>query len=389
VLLLVCDGLGVGGAPDAADYGDEGSNSLGNTAAAVGGIAAPNLGALGLGLTTEVKGIAPQALRGGAHGVVAEASAGKDSATGHWEMAGVVLERAFPTYPDGFPTEVIEAFQEAIGREVLGNRAASGTEIIDELGEEHLRSGKPIVYTSGDSVFQIACHDQVARPAILYRWCRIARRMLDGDDNVGRVIARPFTGEPGGFARTAGRRDYSVLPPGPTLLDRCSEAGVAVYGIGKIRDIFAGQGVAEGRYSASDDEGVALSIDYLRRSSPSLVFTNLVDLDTKFGHRNDPQGYARCLENLDAQLPALLDALGGGVLFLTGDHGCDPTTVPTDHTRERVPVLVGGLPDGPVDLGVRETFADLGATIADLLGVTWGLAGTSFAPELGFAAGEG
>ncbi|MEX0992015.1 MAG: phosphopentomutase [Actinomycetota bacterium] len=388
VLLLVCDGLGVGGAPDATEYGDEGSNSLGNAAAAAGGITAPNLGALGLGMTTAVQGVAPQALRGSAHGVVSEASAGKDSATGHWEMAGVVLERPFPTYPDGFPPGVIAAFQEAIGREVLGNRAASGTEILDELGEEHLRTGKPIVYTSGDSVFQIACHDRVARPAILYRWCRIARRMLDGEHNVTRVIARPFTGEPGGFVRTAGRRDYSVVPPGPTLLDRCTDAGVAVYGVGKIRDIFPGPGITEGRYAGSDDEGITVSAEYLSRAGPCLVFSNLVDLDTKFGHRNDPDGYARCIENLDTHLPSLLEVLDGGVMFLTGDHGCDPTTAATDHSRERVPLLVAGLEGGPVDLGVRQTFADIGATIAYLLGVAWDLEGTSFARELGFA-GEG
>lgn len=390
VLLLVCDGLGVGAAPDAADYGDEGSNSLGNAAVAAGGIVAPNLGAFGLGLTTEVHGVAPQSLRGTAHGVISEASAGKDSATGHWEMAGVVLDRPFPTYPEGFPPKVIDAFQEAIGREVLGNRSASGTEIIEELGEEHLKTGKPIVYTSGDSVFQIACHDRVARPAILYRWCRIARRLMDGEHKVTRVIARPFTGEVGGFVRTAGRRDFSVVPPGPTLLDRCADAGIGVYAIGKIRDVFAGQGITEGRYSASDDEGVALSIEYLSRPEPSLVFTNLVDLDTKFGHRNDPDGYARCIENLDAHIPALTDALDGGIMIITGDHGCDPTTAPTDHSRERVPLLVGGLSGGPVDLGVRETFGDIGATIAAILGADWGLAGISFAKELGFtAAGEG
>ncbi|HWO69883.1 MAG TPA: phosphopentomutase [Actinomycetota bacterium] len=383
-LLVVCDSFGVGGAPDAAAYGDEGSNTLGNCARAVGGISAPNLGALGLGLLTEIVGVPPRADPGTAHGRARERSAGKDTTTGHWEMMGIVLERPFPVYPQGFPEEVIRPFERAIGRKVLGNRPASGTEIIQELGEEHLRTGRPIVYTSADSVFQIACHEEVVPVPTLYEWCRIARRILTGPHNVGRVIARPFVGRPGAFVRTPRRRDFSVPPPGPTVLDRLIEAGVAVYGIGKIQDIFAGQGITEGRYSDSDDHGIDLSLELLARPGPALVFTNLVDLDSKYGHRNDPQGYARCVEALDRRIPELLDALDGGLLFLTGDHGCDPTTPSTDHSRELVPILVGGLRGGPYDLGLRGSFADLGATLAELFGARAdGLAGESFAREMG------
>ena len=383
-LLVVCDSFGVGGAPDAAAYGDEGSNTLGNCARAVGGISAPNLGALGLGLLTEIVGVPPRADPGTAHGRARERSAGKDTTTGHWEMMGIVLERPFPVYPQGFPEEVIRPFERAIGRKVLGNRPASGTEIIQELGEEHLRTERPIVYTSADSVFQIACHEEVVPVPTLYEWCRIARRILTGPHNVGRVIARPFVGRPGAFVRTPRRRDFSVPPPGPTVLDRLVEAGVAVYGIGKIQDIFAGQGITEGRYSDSDDHGIDLSLDLLGRPGPALVFTNLVDLDSKYGHRNDPQGYARCVEALDRRIPELLDALDGGLLFLTGDHGCDPTTPSTDHSRELVPILVGGLRGGPYDLGLRGSFADLGATLAELFGARADdLAGESFAREMG------
>jgi phosphopentomutase len=385
VLLLVCDSFGVGEAPDAAAYGDEGSNTLGNTARAVGGLHAPNLGRLGLGNLTAIEGVPPGGEPGTAHGALVERSPGKDTTTGHWELAGVVLDRPFPTYPEGFPPEVIEPFERAIGRPVLGNRPASGTEIIRELGEEHLRTGRPIVYTSADSVFQVACHVDVVPLDTLYEWCRVARRILDGEHRVGRVIARPFTGEPGRFVRTPDRRDFSVPPPGPTVLDFVRDAGVPVYGVGKVGDIFCGQGLTEARYSSSNDHGVDLTLDYLGRGGPMFVVTNLVDFDTKYGHRNDPEGYARCVEAFDARLPEVLEGLRGGVLFLTGDHGCDPTTPSTDHSRERTPVLVAGArTDHPVDLGTRGTFADVGATVADVLGVpTRGLAGTSFARDLG------
>jgi phosphopentomutase len=387
VLLLVCDSFGVGEAPDAAAYGDQGSDTIGNTARAVGGIEAPNLADLGLGLLTEALGIEPRAQPGTGHGKMRERSAGKDTTTGHWEVSGLIVERPFPTYPDGFPPEVIEPFEDAVGLPVLGNLAASGTEIIAELGEEHLRTGRPIVYTSADSVFQIAAHKDVVPLDRLYEWCRIARGILDGEHRVGRVIARPFAGPAGRFERTHERRDFSVEPFGPTYLDRIQRAA-PVYGVGKIPDIFAGHGLTESEHSESNDHGVDLTLGYLGRGDHLLVVTNLVDFDTKYGHRNDAEGYARCVESFDRRLPELVDAVGNGLLFLTGDHGCDPTDRSTDHTREHTPVLVaGGALDGrgPFELGVRETFADLGATVAAVFGVAPGdgLAGTSFASDLG------
>ena len=385
VLVVVCDSWGVGDAPDAAAYGDEGSDTLANTADVVGGIRAPNLASLGLGSLTTIRGVdAAAAAPGTAHGRATERSAGKDTTTGHWEMMGIRLDEPFPLYPDGFPPDLIEPFEREIGRTVLGNRAASGTEIIAELGEEHLRTGGPIVYTSGDSVFQIATHKSVVDLPLLYEWSRAARRLLVGPHNVGRVIARPFEGRPGAFVRSPERRDFSVPPPGPTVLDRLQEAGVAVLGVGKIQDIFSGQGITEGRYSDSNDHGVDLTLEYLRRPAPAFVFTNLVDFDSKYGHRNDADGYAACIEAFDRRLPELIAALDGGVLLLTGDHGCDPTTPPTDHSRERTPLLAAGLRGGPVDLGTRGSFSDLGQTVADLLGADGtGLEGESFVDLLG------
>jgi phosphopentomutase len=389
VLLLVCDSFGVGEAPDASAYGDEGSDTIGNTARAVGGIGAPNLADLGLGWLTAAPGLEPRARPGTAHGKMAERSAGKDSTTGHWELCGLVLERPFPTYPQGFPPEVIEPFERAVGRPVLGNRAASGTVIIEELGEEHVRTGRPIVYTSADSVFQIAAHKDVVPLEELYEWCRAARSILVGEHAVGRVIARPFEGEPGAFVRTHERRDFSVEPPGPTYLDHALAAGVPVYGVGKIPDIFAGRGLKDSRHSESNDHGIDLTLSYLSGDDPVLVVTNLVDFDTKYGHRNDPDGYARCMEAFDRRIPELIAAVGEGLLCLTGDHGCDPTDASTDHTREYVPALVAGGALGAreaVDLRIRGTFADLGATVAEVLGVDGpGLAGSSFLRELGLA----
>jgi phosphopentomutase len=384
VLVVVCDSWGVGDAPDAAAYGDEGSDTLANTAEVVGGIRAPNLEALGLGMLTEIRGIEASAAPGSAHGRATERSAGKDTTTGHWEMMGIRLEEPFPLYPDGFPPDVIEAFEKEIGRKVLGNRPASGTEIIAELGEEHVKTGWPIVYTSGDSVFQIATHKAVVPLPTLYEWSRIARRLLTAPHTVGRVIARPFEGEAGAFVRSPERRDFSVPPPGPTVLDRLGDAGVAVLGVGKIQDIFSGQGISEARYSDSNDHGIDLTLEYLRRSGPAFVFANLVDFDSKYGHRNDPAGYAACIEAFDRRAPELIEGLGGGVMVITGDHGCDPTTPPTDHSRERTPLLVAGLEGGPYDVGTRETFADLGQTVAELLGADGdGLEGRSFVDLLG------
>jgi len=386
VCVVVCDSWGVGDAPDAAAYGDQGSDTLANTASAVGGIDAPNLEALGLGFLTKVEGVAPRAEPGAGYGRATEVSAGKDTTTGHWEMMGLALREAFPLYPDGFPAEIIEPFEAAVGHSVLGNVPASGTVILEELGEEHLRTGDPIVYTSGDSVFQIATHVDVVPLPILYEWCRTARRLLTGPHAVGRVIARPFDGAPGAFTRRPERRDFSVPPPRPTVLDRLQGSGVMVYAVGKIQDIFCHQGITEARYSDSNDHGVDLTVEFLRRPGPSFVFTNLVDFDSKYGHRNDPAGYAAAIENLDRRLPDVLEALDGGVLLMTGDHGCDPTTPSTDHSRERTPLLAAGLPDGPHDLGTRPTFGDLGHTAADLLGVqVEDLTGSSFAELIGFA----
>lgn len=387
VLLLVCDSFGVGEAPDAEAYGDRGSDTIGNTAKAVGGIDAPNLANLGLGLLTDAPGIEPTAGLGTGHGKMHERSAGKDTTTGHWEVCGLIVERPFPTYPDGFPPEVIQPFERAVGQKVLGNVAASGTEIIAELGQEHLHTGRPIVYTSADSVFQIAAHKDVVPLERLYEWCRVARGILTGEHRVGRVIARPFTGEPGAFTRTHERRDFSVEPFAPTYLDRIRDAGTPVFGVGKIPDIFAGRGLTDGEHSESNDHGIDLTVKYLGRGVDVLVMTNLVDFDTKYGHRNDPEGYARCVEAFDRRIPELVEAVEDGLVFLTGDHGCDPTDESTDHTREHTPVLVAGGALGdrePVDLGVRDSFADLGATVASVFGVgADGLAGTAFARELG------
>ena len=385
VVVIVCDSWGVGGAPDAAAYGDEGSDTLGNTSRAVGGIHAPALESLGLGLLTSIEGVEPRAEAGTAHGWAVERSAGKDTTTGHWEMMGIRLDEPFPLYPDGFPPEIVEPFERAIGHRVLGNEPASGTEIIVRLGEEHLATGDPIVYTSGDSVFQIACHKAVVPLGRLYEWCRVARELLVPPHRVGRVIARPFEGEPGAFVRSPERRDLSVPPPGPTVLDALQAASVPVYGVGKIQDIFDRKGITEACYSDSNDHGVNLTVEYLGRPDPSFVFTNLVDFDSKYGHRNDPTGYAAAVEAFDRRLPELIEALDGGVMLITGDHGCDPTTPPTDHSRERTPLLAAGLPGGVHEIGVRDGFGDLGCTVATLLGVqVEGLVGTSFTDRLGF-----
>ena len=384
VALVVLDSVGIGGAPDAAAFGDEGSATLPHIAEAVGGIKLPNMGALGLGNIVPVEGVEPVPAASGAFGAMVERSAGKDTTTGHWEIAGILLDKPFPTYPNGFPPEVIDAFENAIGSETLGNVAASGMEIIERLGAEHMSSGKPIVYTSGDSVFQIAAHVDVIPLERLYEMCRIARELLRGEHEVGRVIARPFRGTPGAFQRTADRHDFSVTPPGDTVLDEIAGAGLEVRGVGKISDIFAGRGVTSSRPTVSNEEGVDAVIDELGHLEAGLVFANLVDFDSSFGHRNDPEGYAGALEAFDTRLPDILSSLGDDdVLVITADHGNDPTTPSTDHSRERVPVLVAG-PGiaGGVALGSRGSFADCGATVAELLGVRTATPGTSFAALL-------
>ncbi|CAN5519761.1 phosphopentomutase [soil metagenome] len=384
VAVIVLDSVGIGGAPDAGDFGDEGSATLQHTAAAVGGISLPHLGGYGLGRIVSIAGVAPEEAPSGAFGAMIERSPGKDTTTGHWEIAGVVLDQPFPTYPRGFPPEVMDAFEEAIGSDTLGNKAASGTEIIAELGEQHVRTGRPIVYTSADSVFQVAAHLDVVPLERLYEMCRIARNIMRGPHEVGRVIARPFRGEPGDFERTPDRHDFSVTPPHDTVLDDICRAGLEVRGVGKIGDIFAGRGVTSSRPTRSNDEGVSAVVEELSTITRGLVFANLVDFDQSFGHRNDPQGYAGALEDFDRRLPMIVDALGpDDVLVITADHGNDPTTASTDHSRERVPlIVVGDCVRAGTDLGERSTYSDCGVTVAGLLGVTTQVSGTSFAGAL-------
>jgi phosphopentomutase len=385
VAVIVCDSLGVGAAPDAGDYGDLGSDTVGHTAAALGGLSLPMLGAWGLGRLTEVAGVPPVEEGAAVVARMAERSAGKDTTTGHWEMMGVVLDKPFPTYPDGFPPEVIDAFAAAIGRQVLGNRPASGTEIIKELGTEHLATGNPIVYTSADSVFQIATHKRVVPLEQLYAWCETARELLTGEHAVGRVIARPFDGEPGSFVRTKERRDYALPPPGRTVLETVQKGGVRTLGVGKIEDIFSRQGLDGSDHTGDNATSLDATVRFLREANgPTLVFTNLVDFDMVYGHRRDVVGYGRCLEELDRRLPEVVATLGASDwLFLTADHGCDPTAPGTDHTREYTP-MVAFSPGGTagVRLPDRDTFADLGATVADLFGIDWVGPGASFAADL-------
>jgi len=368
-VLIVLDSLGVGALPDAELFGDEGSNTLGNIARAVGGLNLPHLGSLGLGHLLEIPGVPPEPSPRGAYGRMAEKSAGKDTTTGHWEMAGIITTKPLPTYPAGFPQDLINELERLIGRKTLGNKMASGTEIIKELGAEHLRTGKPIVYTSADSVFQIAAHEEVIPVEELYQICRTARQLLQGPHGVGRVIARPFLGQPGNFQRTPNRKDFSLEPPESTLLDRLRDKEFPVIGIGKIADIFAGRGVSAQIHTEDNQDGVNKTLAAMKEVNQGLIFTNLVDFDSKYGHRNDPAGYARALKEFDDRLPELLAALNREwVLVITADHGCDPTTPSTDHSREYVPLLLTGeaIPAG-LNLGTRESFADLGATIAGWL----------------------
>src|SRR5690606_35061168 len=345
----------------------------------------PNMQKLGLGNIDFIPGVPPADEPLACYGRMAERSAGKDTTTGHWEIAGLHLERPFPTYPNGFPDEVIKPFEEAIGRKVLGNKPASGTVIIEELGEEHLRTGRPIVYTSADSVFQIAAHEDVVPVEELYEMCRIAREMLTGEHAVGRVIARPFVGRPGSFRRTERRRTVSGAPPRRTLLDRLAEAGIPVCSVGKIMDSFAGRGIAAGRYTKDNMDTVGGVLERLRtEEGPCLVFANCIDFDMLWGHRNNPEGMAEGLSQFDARVPELMAELrDNDLLIVTADHGIDPTTPSTDHSREYVPLLVygPGIRRG-VALGTRETFADVAATLADFFGVEPPEIGTSFLPEI-------
>ncbi len=382
IFLIVLDSAGIGALPDAQKYGDENSNTLGNIVAARGSLAVPNLARMGLGRLVDIPGYDRSTEPQGAYGRMAEKSCGKDTTTGHWELMGLILDKPFPTYPNGFPPEIIEAFEHRIGRKVLGNKPASGTVIIEELGEMHMATGYPIVYTSADSVFQIAAHEEIIPVEELYRMCKIARELLVGEHAVGRVIARPFIGQPGRFVRTERRHDFSLKPPGRTVLDYLAEAGMDVIAVGKIHDIFAGQGITASRPTADNREGMEVMLDLAQQDFTGLAFANLVDFDMKYGHRNDVEGYARALEEFDEFVPPLVRRMqSDDVLVITADHGCDPTTASTDHSREYVPVIVFGREiKAGVDIGTRETFADLGCTVAELLGVkTEGLAGESFA----------
>jgi phosphopentomutase len=384
VFLIVLDGVGIGALPDAADYGDAGSHTLRHVAEASGGLRVPTLERLGLGRIGALPGVRAVADPRGAFGRMAERSRGKDSTTGHWELAGIVSDRALPTYPRGFPEALLERFGAGTGRGWLGNVAASGTEIIARLGEEHQRTGKLIVYTSADSVFQVAAHEQTVPLEELYEACRVARGLLTGEHAVGRVIARPFTGPPGGYLRTVNRRDLSLQPPEATLLDRLVERGLPVLTIGKVDELFAGRGVTEGFHTRDNAEGETLLCDLVRRSGDGLVFANLVDFDQQYGHRNDAAGFGRALEQFDGRAAELLGHLRSDEMcVITADHGNDPTTSGTDHTREYAPLLVAGpRVRAGVDLGTRETFADVAATLAEAFGVTRPARGRSFLREV-------
>ena len=383
VILIVLDSVGIGALPDAADFGDAGAHTLGHIYEKRGRLDIPNLLRLGLGNIEDSrlpKTDAPTA----AYGRCREQTLAKDTTCGHWEMAGLPLKTAFRTFPRGFPEAFLSAFERRIGRGTLGNEVASGTEIIQRLGDEHVRTGAPIVYTSADSVFQIAAHESVIPLEELYRICETAREMLTGDLLVGRVIARPFTGKSGSYTRTENRRDYALPPFSDTILDALDRRGLEVVGVGKIEDIFCHRGITTVDHTKNNRDGVAAAQRFLESGQGSLVFVNLVDFDMLYGHRNDVEGYAAALEYFDAQLPAMLAALReDDILMITADHGCDPTHVGTDHTREHIPLLVCGDRVHPTPLGTRGSFADIGATAyAYLTGETWS-AGTSFLPEIG------
>ncbi len=381
-LLLVADSAGCGALPDAGAYGDEGSDTIGNVSRAVGGLSLPVMGRMGLGRLTAIEGVPPAAAPAAWAGKMAERSEGKDTITGHWEMMGIVLHQGLALFPRGFPPEILDPWIRETGVPgVLGNKAASGTVIIEELGPEHQRTGKPIVYTSADSVFQVAAHTDTVPLETLYAWCRVARRQLD-PHRVARVIARPFVGTPGQYRRTYDRKDFAMAAPGPTVLERLTAAGVPVVGVGKIPDIFDHKGITEEVHTSGNADGLARTEALLDRVDHGLVFVNLVDFDSQYGHRNDPVGYARALEELDRALPAILGKLRPGELAaLTADHGCDPTTPSTDHSREYVPLLVHVAGGGGGDLGIRRSFADLGATVAEYFGVA-APEGTSFLRDL-------
>ena len=381
-VILILDGVGIGEAPDAAAYGDAGSDTLGNVARASGGLKLPRLERLGLGNIRELDGVSRRGDAAGAWGTMRPASAGKDSTAGHWEIAGVHLERPFPTFPNGFPRELVEDFARQTGRGVIGNVVGSGTDVIDRYGDEHQATGSWILYTSADSVFQIAANEGVIPLTELYRACEIARAMLKPPHDVSRVIARPFAGTSGSYERTSNRRDYSIEPPDETLLDALAKAGIPRGGVGKVDDLFAGRSITS-KHTASNAEGIRGIKEWLSAAESGLLFANLVDFDQLFGHRNDVAGFYGALREFDAALPSITSRLKeDDLLFITADHGNDPTTPSTDHARERVPLLAGGMRVVPRDLGERQTFSDLGATVAEWFGLSFRGRGKSFLTEL-------
>lgn len=383
-IIVVLDSVGMGELPDAEKYGDKGSNTLGNIAAQVKDFSLPNLQELGLGNIDNMEGIKKVDNPKGCFGRMAERSAGKDTTTGHWEISGIVVEKPFPVYPNGFPKEIIYAFEKAINRKTIGNIVASGTEIIKMLGDEQVKTGYPIVYTSADSVFQIAAHEEVISIEELYDMCAKARGILQGEHAVGRVIARPFIGGSGDYKRTSGRRDFSLEPLAKTVLDYAKEQGMDVRAVGKIEDIFAKRGITHAVHTKDNSDGVDKTLEYLKDDFEGIVFTNLVEFDMVYGHRNDVEGYAKALMEFDRRLPEIINALkDDDILFITADHGCDPTTESTDHSREHVPLLVYGKGiKQNINLGTRSSFCDVGATIADYLGLTGELQGKSFLNEI-------
>lgn len=382
VFLIVLDSVGAGYLPDAASFGDEGANTL-KTVSASPFFKADNMRAIGLGNIDGLDFLSPVENPRGAYGKIAEASAGKDTTIGHWEIAGVISKTPLPTYPNGFPQEILDEFSKQTGRGVLCNKPYSGTEVIKDYGEEHLKTGKLIVYTSADSVFQIAAHEELVPPEQLYEYCRIARKILTGKHGVGRVIARPFVGKPGSFTRTANRHDFSIDPPAPTLLDAVSGAGKDVIAVGKITDIFNKKGVTESIFTHGNAEGMKTTLDLGDRSFDGICFVNLVDFDMLYGHRNDIDGYAKALTAFDEWLPSFLPKLGGDdLLFITADHGCDPGYPTTDHTREYIPLLVYGKRVHSVDLGVGSTYSSIAATIAEYLGIDFETVGKSFLSKI-------
>ncbi|HSM24933.1 MAG TPA: phosphopentomutase [Anaerolineaceae bacterium] len=385
VIVIVLDGVGAGAAPDAKEYGDEGSNSLTNTAKAVGGLNLPNLESLGFGRITPMQGVKPISPAKGSFGKLTPKSSGKDSVTGHWELMGIYLQEPFPVFPNGFPPEIIQKFKELTGLDVLSNKPASGTEVIQEFGEEHMLTGKPIVYTSADSVFQIAAHEEIIPLERLYEICKISRKMLVGKYGVGRVIARPFIGDKAGeFQRTSHRRDYPRIPDSDTMMDKIIESGLEVYATGKIDDLFGHRGISITNHTTNNHDSFLATIEFMKKDFKGLLFANLIEFDQIFGHRNDPKGYANALEQFDSYIPQVMDNLDSNdVVIIVSDHGVDPTTESTDHSREFSPLLVfGNQVKENVDLGIRGSYADVGATIAEIFNLEPPEIGKSFLQEI-------